>query len=67
MEITPLSKEEIAALQNRAAMGIIPTLEEIRRYIASTRISYLAAESKSKPKDRIKKPDTKDDTQIDFF
>ena len=64
---SPLSRAEIAALQARAARGEIPTLEEVRLYVASTRVSYLAAESQSKPKDRTAKPPKGDDRQIDFF
>ncbi len=66
-EITPLSKAEIASLQARAARGEIPTIEEVRRYVASTRVSYLAAETRSKPRDRTAKPPKPDDKQIDFF
>ena len=67
-EIIPLTKDEIAALAARAQRGDIPTIEEVRRYVASTRASYTAAAGKkAKPKDRTKKPDKKDDRQIDFF
>jgi hypothetical protein len=66
-EILPLSKLEISSLQARAAKGEIPTLEEVRRYVASTRVSYLAAETRSKPKDRTAKAPKPDDRQIDFF
>lgn len=63
----PLTKEEIQSLRASAARGIIPTLEQVRRYVATTRKSYLAAEQKSKPKDRTAKPPPPTDAQIDFF
>jgi hypothetical protein len=62
----PFSKEEIAALRESAGKGKIPTLLDVRRYVLSTRISYMAIEAKVKPKDRTKKP-TVDENQIDFF
>jgi hypothetical protein len=64
---SPLTRAEIASLQAAAARGKIPTLEQVRRYVASTRVSYLAAETRSKPKDRTAKPSPNDDKQIDFF
>lgn len=65
-EILPLSREEIRALQIRASKGETPSLEEIRRYIASTRVSYLSAESRTKPKIRTRKAEP-DENQLDFF
>lgn len=66
MSQSPLSKPEIQALRERAARGENLTLDEIRLFVQATRVSYLAAEVKGKPKDRTKK-EKPDESQIDFF
>ena len=65
-EIPLLSKDQIAALQARAAKGDFPSPTELRSYIATTRASYLAAEARSKSKSR-NKPPPPEEKQIDFF
>lgn len=62
----PLSREELKALREKASRGVSLSLEETRLFVLSTRKSYLAAETKSSPKDRVKKTGA-DDAQIDFF
>ena len=67
-DIVPFSREELAALRARAEKGDIPSLDEIRRFVHTTRVSYLAAESRGKPKSRTAKPKADEsDAQIDFF
>ena len=61
-----LSQEEISLLQAKAARGEELTLDELRNYVHTTRVSYLAAESKGKQKDRTKKAEVSE-SQIDFF
>jgi len=62
-----LSRDERIALQARCAAGEIPTLDEIRDYIHTTRVSYLARAEKAKAqKSRVKKPPV-DESQVDFF
>lgn len=64
-----LSREELSSLQARAARGEIPTLEEIRDFIHTRRVSFLAnaAAQKASAKSRTKKAPPPDESQIDFF
>lgn len=63
-----LTREEVSSLQARAAKGELPSLDEIRDFIHTTRVSFLAnaAAQKSAAKSRVKKPPV-DESQIDFF
>lgn len=64
-----LSREEKLSLQSRSAAGETPSLDEIRDYIHTTRVSFLAAEASKagkSPKSRLKKTPL-DENQIDFF
>lgn len=63
-----LSREEVSSLQARAARGEIPSLDEIRDFIHTTRVSFLAnaAAVKASGKSRTKKTPV-DESQIDFF
>lgn len=63
----PLTPAEVKALREKTARGEIPSIEEVRRYVAATRVSYLSAEKKGKPRSRDKKPPPTDERQIDFF
>lgn len=66
-----LSRDERLSLQAECAAGKIPTLDQIRDYIHTTRVSFLAKAAKDKaagktPKSRVKKP-VIDESQVDFF
>lgn len=62
-----LTKEEKAVLQAKASTGYLPSLEEIRNYIHTTRVSFLANQAKGKqPASRLKKK-VVDESQVDFF
>jgi hypothetical protein len=66
-----LSRDERIALQARCAAGEIPTLDQIRDYIHTTRVGFLsrkaAADAAGKsPKSRVKKVAV-DESQVDFF
>lgn len=65
--IQPLTKAEADALRASAAAGNPPTLETLRRFIATIRKNWTAkpeAQTKGKSRDK-KKP--LDENQIDFF
>lgn len=63
----PLSKSEQAEARARASAGEMPSLETLRRFVATVRKSWLAKpDTQTKGKSRDKKP-APDDKQIDFF
>lgn len=63
----PFSKDEIAHHRAAAANGIIPSLETVRRYIATIRKSWASKpEAQRTGKSRNSKPKP-DESQIDFF
>ena len=68
MSDSPLfSKEELAAHRAAAARGVIPSLETVRKFIASIRKTWAAKpDVQTKGKSRNKK-DKPDEAQIDFF
>lgn len=67
-EIPPLSPQEKAHYTAEASAGRTPSLEIIRRFIATIRKSFTAnpnlGEKSQKPRTAKAKPD---DKQIDFF
>lgn len=63
----PLSKDEAAALRASTAAGNPPTLDILRRFIATIRKTWTAKpDAQTKGKSRDKKP-VADENQIDFF
>ncbi len=63
----PLTREEIASVREKARAGNLPTLETLRRFIASTRKSWLAKPvEKTQGKSRVKK-EPPSEKEIDFF
>lgn len=63
----PLSKAEAAEARARASAGEMPSLEILRRFVATIRKSWTAKpDSQTKGKSRNKKP-APDDKQINFF
>jgi hypothetical protein len=63
----PLSKTEAAEARARASAGEMPSLDLLRRFVATIRQSWLAKpDAQTKGKSREKKP-SPDDKQIDFF
>ena len=63
----PLTKAEADAARSAAAAGRPPSLETLRRFIATIRKSWLAKPpEQTKGKSRDKKP-LVDENQIDFF
>jgi hypothetical protein len=67
--LTPLTKEEAAAMKAEAARGNFPTLDTLKRYLLAFRTSFLADASKTEKaaKTRNKKAPPKNPDQIDFF
>lgn len=63
----PLTRDEIAAVRENARAGRLPTLETLRRFIASTRKSWLAKPAeKTQGKSRTVKP-VVTEKDVDFF
>jgi hypothetical protein len=66
-----LSRDERIALQAACAAGKIPTLDEIRDYIHTTRVSFLARKAADDARGKVTKSRVKktpvDENQIDFF
>ncbi len=62
-----LSPAELASLRERTARGIIPSLEEVARYVVTLRASYTSAAAKAKPKTRTAKQETKDEDLDGIF
>lgn len=62
-----LSPAELASLRERTARGIIPSLEEVARYVVTLRVSYTSAAAKAKPKTRTAKAETKDEDLDGIF
>lgn len=63
----PLTKSEAETLRARASAGELPSLESLRRFIATIRKNWTAkpeAQTKGKSRDKKKPPD---ENQIDFF
>ena len=65
--IQPLTKGEAETLRARASAGEMPSLESLRRFVATIRKAWLAkpdAQTKGKSRDKKTPPDEK---QINFF
>lgn len=65
--MTNLTKEEAAQARADASAGRPPSLETLRRFVATIRKSWTAKPpEKTQGKSRVKAP-TVDENQIDFF
>lgn len=66
-ETPPLTRQELAHYRQEAAAGRLPSLEIIRRFIATIRKGWTSKpEEKTKGKSRTKAPTVTED-KIDFF
>lgn len=65
--IQPLTKGEADTLRARGSAGEMPSLESLRRFVATIRKSWLSKpDSQTKGKSRDKKAPPSED-QVDFF
>jgi hypothetical protein len=66
-----LSRDERLTLQAECAAGKIPSLDEIRDYIHTTRVSFLARKAQDDARGKVTKSWVKktlvDESQVDFF
>jgi hypothetical protein len=62
-----LTPSEMQSLRERTAKGVIPSLEEVARYVATIRVSYTSAAAKAKPKNRLAAVKTSDEDMDGVF
>jgi hypothetical protein len=66
-----LTRDERIALQASCAAGNIPTLDQIRDFIHTTRVSFLSRKAAKDAQGKVTKSRVKkavvDESQVDFF